>query len=359
MTEPTFFKRKAGLTVGEIVALTGAVPRGTVELEGRITDVAPLDRAGPHDLTFFDKTKFAADLASTQADVCLTSERLAAYVPPHIIALQCADPYRAFIAVARALFPDAMRPSSLFEAAGIAPGAHVHPSVRLENGVTIDPGAVVGPRAEIGARTVIAAGATIGPEVRIGRDCTVGPGAAIVHALIGDRVIIHSGVRVGQDGYGYARGLKGQEKIPQLGRVIIQDDVEIGANTTIDRGGIRDTVIGEGCKIDNLVQIGHNVVIGRHCILAGQAGISGSVTLEDYVVLGGKAGIADHVTIGEGAIFAGGSGVLSNVPAGGRWGGYPAMPVRDWLRGQALLRRLIGRDSSGHSQNNAPDGGER
>jgi UDP-3-O-[3-hydroxymyristoyl] glucosamine N-acyltransferase len=359
MTEPTFFKRKAGLTVGEIVALTGAVPRGSAETDRRITDVAPLDRAGPHDLTFFDKMKFAADLATTQAEVCLTSDWLAAHVPTHVTTLQCAEPYRAFIVVARSLFPDSMRPSSLFEAVGIAPGAHVHPSARLENGVTIDPGAVIGPRAEIGARTVIAAGATIGPDVKIGRDCTIGPGAAIVHALIGDRVIVHSGARIGQDGYGYVLGLKGREKIPQLGRVIVQDDVEIGTNTTIDRGGVRDTVIGEGCKIDNLVQIGHNVVIGRHCILAGQAGISGSVTVGDYAVLGGKVGIADHLTIGEGAVFAGGSGVLSNIPAGERWGGYPARPVREWLRGQALLRRLIGRNSSDESQNSAPDGGEK
>ena len=359
MTEPMFFKRNAGLTVSEIIALTGAVPRPGAELDRRVTDVAPLDRAGPHDLIFFDKMKFARDLAATQADVCLTSERLATHVPAGIVALCCPEPYRAFITVARSLFPDSMRPSTLFEATGIAAGAHVHPSARLENGVTIDPGAVIGPRAEIGARTAIAAGAMIGPEVRIGRECTIGAGAAITHALIGDRVIVHSGVRIGQDGYGYVAGPKGQEKIPQLGRVIIQDDVEIGTNTTIDRGSIRDTVIGEGSKIDNLVQIGHNVRIGRHCLLAGQVGIAGSVTIGDYAVMGGKAAIADHITIGEGVFLAGGSGVMSDIPAGERWGGYPATPAREWLRGIAVLRRLIRGEHAGQPPRAAPDRDKR
>jgi UDP-3-O-[3-hydroxymyristoyl] glucosamine N-acyltransferase len=356
MAEPMFFTRSAGLTVAEIVELTGAAPLRVASSDLRITGVAPLDRAGPNDLVFFDKAKFAAELESTQASICLTNERLAAQVPSRILALRTPDPYRAFIAVSRALFPGAMRPSSLFEAAGVTEGAYVHPAARLENGVTIDPGVVIGPRAEIGAGTIIAAGATIGPDVRVGRDCMIGAGAAIMHALIGDRVIVHSGARIGQDGYGYVAGPKGQEKIPQIGRVIIQDDVEIGTNTTIDRGSIRDTVIGEGSKIDNLVQIGHNTLIGRHCILAGHVGISGSVTIGDHAVLGGKVGVADHVTIGEGAVFAGGSAVRSDVPAGERWGGYPAVPAREWLRGSALLRRLTRRDRSANIRSSAPNG---
>ena len=244
------------------------------------------------------------------------------------------------MAVAEQLFPGALRPSSLFEASGMSPSALVHPTARLENGVTVDPAAVIGPRAEIGAGTMIAAGAVIGPDVRIGRDCAIGAGATIVHALIGDRVIIHPGARIGQDGFGYLPGPRGHGKVPQVGRVIIQDDVEIGANTTIDRGAIRDTVIGEGTKIDNLVQIGHNCEIGRHCVMAAFTGISGSVTLGDYVMMGGRVGIADNVTIGAGAMLAAGSAVLGNVPAGTKWGGYPAMPAREWLKGVAVLRRL-------------------
>jgi UDP-3-O-[3-hydroxymyristoyl] glucosamine N-acyltransferase len=198
---------------------------------------------------------------------------------------------------------------------------------------------VIGPRAEIGAGSVIAATAVIGPDVLIGRDCKIGAGCSITHALIGDRVVIHPGCRIGQDGFGYTTDAV-QQKIPQTGRVIIQNDVEIGAATTIDRGGIRDTVIGQASKIDNLCQIGHNVVIGRHCIVVAQSGLSGSVTLEDYAVLGGSVGLAPHVTIGRGARVAARSGIMHDVPPGETWGGYPAKPSRQWMREISTLARI-------------------
>ena len=240
-----------------------------------------------------------------------------------------------------------MRPSSLFEASGVAAGALVHPTARLESGVLIDPAAVVGPRAEIGGGTVIGPTAVIGPEVRIGRDSVIGAGCTIVHALIGDRVIIHAGTRIGQDGFGYLPGAAGHGKVPQVGRVILMDGVEIGANSTIDRGAIRDTVIGEGTKIDNLVQIAHNVEIGRHCVLAAHTGVSGSCTIGDYVMMGGRVGITDNITIGAGAMIAAGSGVMSNIPPGEKWGGAPAQPAREWLKANAALRRLVRRGHSG------------
>src|SRR5690606_20431158 len=177
------------------------------------------------------------------------------------------DPYRAYVTVARALFESELRPRSSFGARGVDPGASVHSEARLEDGVIADPGAVVGPGAEIGSGTVIGANAVIGAEVRIGRDCSIGPGATILNALVGDRVTIHPGARIGQDGFGFVPGRSGHIKVPQIGRVIVQDDVEIGAGTTIDRGAGRDTMIGEGTKIDNQVQIGHNVSIGRHCVI--------------------------------------------------------------------------------------------
>jgi UDP-3-O-[3-hydroxymyristoyl] glucosamine N-acyltransferase len=161
-----------------------------------------------------------------------------------------------------------------------------------------------------------------------------------MHALIGNRVIVHAGVRIGQDGFGFAMGPRGHLKVPQIGRVVIQDDVEIGANTTIDRGANRDTVIGEGTKIDNGVQIGHNVTVGRHCVLVSQVGISGSTTLEDFVVMGGRAGTVGHIRIGMGAQIAGASNVKDDVPAGARWGGTPAQPFKAWARELAAIKRL-------------------
>jgi UDP-3-O-[3-hydroxymyristoyl] glucosamine N-acyltransferase len=183
----------------------------------------------------------------------------------------------------------------------------------------------------------------IGPCCRIGRDYSIGPGSTVSHALIGNRVILHPGVRIGQDGFGYAMGREGHFKVPQIGRVIIQDDVEIGANSTIDRGASRDTVIGEGTKIDNLVQIAHNVVIGRHCVIVAQVGISGSTTLEDFVVIGGQVGVVGHLRIGAGSQIAGSSNVATDVPPGSRWGGTPAKPVRDWFRELHTLKRLASR----------------
>jgi UDP-3-O-[3-hydroxymyristoyl] glucosamine N-acyltransferase len=344
MTEPKFFKAAVTLTLAEIAERTGACLPDGVPRELRITNVAPLDRAGPSDLAFFDNAKYVNDLQSTHAGACLIAERLALRAPAGLVILTVREPYAAFVKVTRALFPDSLRPSSLFGGEGIAPGVLLHPSARVESGVNLDPGVVVGPRAEIGSGTVVAAGAVIGPDVRIGRDCAIGPNASVVQTLIGDRVIVHAGCRIGQDGFGYVMGPRGHSKTPQVGRVIIQDDVEIGAGTAIDRGAIRDTVIGEGTKIDNLVQIGHNVSIGRHCVIVAQSGISGSVTIEDFVVLGARVGVNNHVTIGEGAQLAATSIVHGDVPPGARWGGTPAKPTKQWFREMMILERLARAD---------------
>jgi UDP-3-O-[3-hydroxymyristoyl] glucosamine N-acyltransferase len=346
---PDFITPNCELTTGEIAALTRAKLRDGDPLDRRILNIAPLDSAGACDISFLDNSKYLGELAGTRAGACLIAPRFAASAPPGLAVLETPHPYPAFVAVARKLFPAALRPTSLFGTSGRASAAHVHATARLEAGVTVDPLAVIGPHAEIGAGTLIAAGAVIGPGVRIGRDCAVGAGASVLHALIGDRVIIHPGVRIGQDGFGYLPSPQGHQKIPQTRRVVIQDDVEIGANSTIDRGATRDTMIGEGTKIDNLVQIGHNVSIGRHCLIVSQVGISGSVAVGDFVMLGGQAGVADHITIGAGAMIGARAGVMSNVPAGARWVGYPAEPAIDWKRGVATVRRLVksGRKSEG------------
>jgi UDP-3-O-[3-hydroxymyristoyl] glucosamine N-acyltransferase len=340
MTEPLFFKRARELTIGEIAGLTGAEPRPGVDLDLRVGNIAPLDRAGPHDITFLDNARYLKQLATTRAGVCLVAPRFESQAPANLAVLRAKEPYRAFVTVARALFPDALRPVPIYDTSGVSAGAFVHAAARLEAEVTVEPGAVVGRGAEIGSGTVIGAGAVIGAGVRIGRDCAIGARVSIMHAIIGDRVIIHPGCSLGQDGFGYVMGEAGHLKIPQIGRVIVQDDVEIGAGSAIDRGAIRDTVIGEGTKIDNLVQVGHNVSIGRHCIIVAQTGISGSATLEDFVVLGARVGLNNHVTIGEGAQIAAVSVVKDDVPPGARWGGIPAKPVQVWFREVLLLERL-------------------
>jgi len=355
MTEPQLPISLRRVSAREIADLTGAAPQPDAALDRCITGIAALDQAGPGDLAFLDNPKYAQELSRTRAGICLVSPRFVTQAPPTTAALVTTEPYQAFVTTARALFPQALRPSSLFGAAGIAPGAFIHPAARVENGTIIDPGAVIGPDAEIGTGTVIAAGAVIGPQVRIGRDGAIGAGATLVHALVGDRVIIHPGCRIGQDGFGYVMGAGGHHKVPQIGRVIIQDDVEIGANTTIDRGASRDTVIGEGTKIDNLVQVGHNVVIGRHCVIVAQTGLSGSTTLGDFVVLGARVGTNNHVTIGEGAQIAAISIVNDDVPPGARWGGTPAKPVRLWFREMKALEQLA-RGAAGRRRPGAAKG---
>jgi UDP-3-O-[3-hydroxymyristoyl] glucosamine N-acyltransferase len=340
---PDFFKPGCELTIADIAKLVSAEVRAGDPLDRLISNIAPLDSAGMSDVSFLDSPKYLDALAVTRAGACLLAPRFEAAAPRSVVALITPAPYRGFVAIARALFPAALRPSSLFGATGRAHGAQVHASARLEAGVTVEPLAVVGPHAEIGAGSLIGPGAVIGPGVCIGRDCAIGAGATVIHALIGDRVIIHAGVRIGQDGFGYLPSPRGHQKIPQTRRVIIQDDVEIGANSTIDRGATRDTVIGEGTKIDNLVQIGHNCSIGRHCLIASQAGISGSVTIGDFVMLGGQVGISDHVTISAGVMLAAQSGVMSDIPPGARWGGCPAEPAADWKRGVVTLRQMARR----------------
>jgi UDP-3-O-[3-hydroxymyristoyl] glucosamine N-acyltransferase len=337
--DPLFFASD-GLSIAQIVAVTGASLAQPELGDTIIRGVAPIDRAAPDRLTFLENPTYLTAAAATAAGACFVSAKFAERINPSCAVLVAAEPYRAYAIAAGKLFPAALRPQSVFGAVGVSPGSIIHPTARLEDGVTIDPGAVIGPAAQIGSGTIIASNAVIGSGVRIGRDCSIGPGARIVHALIGNRVIIHQGAAIGQDGFGFAMGPKGHLKVPQLGRVIIQDDVEIGSNTTIDRGATRDTMIGDGTKIDNLVQIGHNVVIGRHCVIVSQVGISGSATLEDFVVLGGQVGVVGHVTIGMGSQIAGSSNVNSDVPPGSRWGGTPAKPIRDWFREITAVKQL-------------------
>lgn len=342
MAQPIFFKQSPSSTLAEIAALTEALlvapARGGLQIRG----LASLDEAGPMHLAFFDNLKYADQLTSTKAGACLVHQRFEAKVPAHVAVLRTAKPFHAFVKIAREWHGEALRPQSWVDNGGIAPSAIIDPSAHLEDGVIVDPLAVIGPRVEIGAGTVIGAGAVIGADVRIGRDCNVGARSAIQFALIGDNVLIHPACSIGQDGYGFIFfGPEGHLKVPQTGRVLIQNHVEVGAGTTIDRGSLRDTVIGEGTKIDNQVQIGHNVTIGRHCLLAAQIGLAGSLTIGDYVALGAKVGINNHLKIGDGAQVTAMSAVKDDIPAGGRWGGHFAKPTKQWFREIIAVERLV------------------
>lgn len=340
MPEPEFYKTPTPVTLGEVAALTGAKLGSGADPSTIVDGAAPLEAAGPGDLTFIIGPKYLGELGTTRAAACFCAPRFTGNMPAHVAALETPEPQRAFAVALARLFPAATLPAPLSGEGGISAAAHIHPTARLESGVIVEIGAVIGPDAEIGRDTHIAPYAVIGPSVRLGRNCQVGANATITYALIGNRVIIQTGVRIGQDGFGFVPGRRGHAKVPQIGRVIIQDDVEIGANTAIDRGSLLDTVIGEGTKIDNLVQVAHNVVIGRHCLIAGHAGIAGSTRIGDFVLIGGKAGLRDHIVVGDGAQIAAASAVMDDVPAGGRWYGAPARPLREWARSQGTLRRL-------------------
>ena len=347
MEHPGFFERAGPFPLLHLATRLGCeLPQG-IDGNQLISDIRALDEAKAGQISFIDNRKYLPQLQTTNASAVLVSPALAARVPAGIVALQLKSPYRAFAQTLALFYPEAMRPKAAMSSAD---EPAIHPSARIEPGVRIEPGAVIGREAWIGAGSVIAAGAVVGYRVTVGRDRYIGPNASVIHALIGDRVIIHGGVRIGQDGFGFAMGAGGHLKVPQIGRVIVQSDVEIGANSAIDRGALKDTVIGEGTKIDNLVQIGHNVVIGRHCVIVGQVGIAGSATLEDYVVIGGQGGVAGHITIGMGAQIAGASHAKDSVPAGMRMIGTPARPLREWAREQLLLRRLMGQ-----ANNSGPD----
>jgi UDP-3-O-[3-hydroxymyristoyl] glucosamine N-acyltransferase len=334
MADPRFFTNRGPFTVGEIAEATGAELRSAAGPDVALADVSTLQDAASGHLTFLENRRYVTEFRSSGASACFVAPAFADQAPDGMALLVTPRPRRNFAKIARWYYP-AEKPS-----AGVHASADVAPGAVLGDGVSIGAGVVIGAFAEVGTGTVIEANAVIGTGVTIGAECTVGANASISHALIGDRVFVYPGARIGQPGFGFDMDDAGPFVVPQLGRVIIEDDVEIGANTTIDRGAGPDTVIGRGTMIDNLVQIGHNVTVGRGCIIVSQVGISGSTKLGDRVVLAGQVGIAGHLDIGDGVQIAAMSGVNRSIPAGSVVGGAPAVPIRDFRRQVAAIKRL-------------------
>lgn len=340
MSESVFFPVVAR-TIGEIAAATGARLNDENAADIAVRAAAPIEAAPEGSITFIDNPRYVRHAAESRAAAIICAEKHAAKITGDRVLLVHDQPYQAYARALGMLYPTAARPALATGETGISEKAVISSSARLEADVIVEAGAVVGCEAAIGSGSHIHAGAVIGAGVEIGRNSSIGANASVYSALVGNDVILHPGVRIGQDGFGFAMGQGGHLKIAQIGRVIIQDRVEIGANSTVDRGSNRDTIIGEGTKIDNLVQIGHNVVIGCHCVIVGLAGIAGSATLGDYVVVAGQAGIVGHVTIGDRAQVGGGAGVNFNVKPGEKVIGYPAMDVRSWMKMNMILKSMV------------------
>lgn len=288
-------------------------------------------------MTFLDNVRYRDAFSRTQAGAAFATSAMVRFAPPGLNVLVTDRPYRSYALAAQAFYPQESAPPRTI----VAPSAFVHVGAVLGESCVVEPGAVLAEGVRIGDRCHIGANVSIGRHVEIGPDSVIGANASLSHCLIGAHVRIYPGARIGQDGFGFAIDVTGHVKVPQLGRVLIGDGVEIGANSCIDRGAGPDTVVGAGTWIDNLVQIGHNVKIGRGCVIVAQAGISGSTVLEDFAVLAGQAGIAGHLRIGKGARVAAQSGVMRDVPPGAEVMGSPAVPLRQYMRQVASLNRLI------------------
>jgi UDP-3-O-[3-hydroxymyristoyl] glucosamine N-acyltransferase len=299
-----------------------------------VEGVAPLHTAGPNEVSFLDNRRYASALDQTLAGAVIVHPDMEARVPAGSVAIVTTEPYAAWARVASLFHP--LPP--------VSPG--IHPSAIIAGEALVDPSAEVGPLsvieagAEIGPGCRIGAYAHIGSGVIVGRDCRIGTHVSLSHAILGARVYVYPGARIGQEGFGFACTRDGFLSVPQLGRAILEDDVEVGANATIDRGSSRDTVIGAGSRLDNLVQIGHNVILGRCCVIVAQVGISGSTVLEDFVRVGGQVGLAGHLRIGQNAEIGAQAGVISDVAAGAKMLGSPAQPMKDFFRQIATLKKM-------------------
>lgn len=338
MADNRFFNTPKPASLEKLAEIAGGKLHESADPNLTINDVAPLNTATEGQISFLDNIKYKEDLSNTNASACILSNDNLQRAPEGLSIIVSNNVYKSYALIAQSFYP-ANIPDPY-----ISDSAHICSTAKIAGNVVIEPGAVILGGAVIGEGTYIEANVVIGRNVELGSYCRVGANANVSHAIIGDHVHIYPGCRIGQDGFGFAIDPQGFEKVPQLGRVIIGSGVEIGANTTVDRGAGPDTIIGDGTWIDNLVQIAHNVQIGRNCVIVAQCGISGSTVVEDFVVIAGQVGVAGHLRIGTGAKIGAKAGVMRDVPPGESYLGQPAMPIKQFMRQTALLKQMIKKD---------------
>ena len=338
MPDSRFFKKAGAFTLKQLAEIGGCDLFKQEDAEKTVDNVNSLHDATSSDISFLLSKKYIGDLEKTKAGACIVHPDFVTSAPEGTAVLVSKEPYRSYGLIAAAFYPAEKRAATV-----VHPKAIVSESAKIGEGSRIDAGVVIGDNVTLGKNCHIRSNAVIGDNVVMGDDCIVGENASVLFTLAGNKVYIYPGARIGQDGFGFFMRPQGHTKIPQLGRVIIGNDVEIGANTTIDRGALDDTIIGDGSRLDNLVQFGHNVQTGKCCVIVSQVGVAGSTHLGDFVVLAGQVGVAGHLKIGSGTQIAGQSGVISDVGPGENLMGTPAMPIKDFMRQAATLKKLIKR----------------